>query len=110
MRQYVIDEISFLERDNLDNYLKRSLKAGAMEGVFFLSIPSDLLGPEQHEHSDCAPFYSVVILERDAVRFELLIRSAATMRCSCIALATPEQRRFIFDFADRMLTEEMIQA
>ena len=28
MRQYLIDEISFLERDNLDSYLKRTLKPG----------------------------------------------------------------------------------
>lgn len=110
MRQYVIDEISFLERDNLDSYLKRSLRAAAMEGVFFLAIPPDLLGPAQQDHADCAPFCSTVILERDAVRFELLIRSAATMHCSCIAYATPEQRRFIVDFADRMLAEEHISA
>jgi hypothetical protein len=32
------------------------------------------------------------------------------MHCSCIAQATPAQRQFILDFADRMLTEEMIQA
>ena len=47
MRQYMIDEISFLERDTLDSYLKRTLKHGGLEGVYFLEIPPDLIGPEQ---------------------------------------------------------------
>jgi hypothetical protein len=32
------------------------------------------------------------------------------MHCSCIAQATPAQRQFVLDFADRMLQEEMISA
>ena len=44
MRQYFIDEISFLERDNIESYLKRTLKVGPVEGVFWLEVPSDLLG------------------------------------------------------------------
>ena len=110
MRQYMIDEISFLERDNLDSYLKRALKSGSIEGVYFLGVPQDLLGPEQQGHEDCGPFYFTVILEQTSLRFELLVRSAANMHCSCIAQATPAQRQFVLDFADRMLKEEMIRA
>ena len=47
MRSYLIDELSFLERDNLDSFLKRTLKPGALNGVFFLAIPPELLGPAQ---------------------------------------------------------------
>lgn len=110
MRQYLIDEISFLERDNLDSYLKRTLKPAALEGVFFLEIPGDLLGESQQGHDDCGPFYCSVILEETSIRIEFLIRSATNMHCSCIAQATPSQRTYILDFADRMLEEEMIQA
>jgi hypothetical protein len=110
MRQYVIDEISFLERDNLDSYLKRTLKPSSLEGVYFLSVPPDLLGPEQQGHEDCGPFYFTVILEQSSLRFELLVRSASNMHCSCIAQVTPAQRQFVLEFADRMLKEEMIQA
>lgn len=110
MRQYMIDEISFLERDALDSYLKRTLKPGGLEGVFFLSVPPDLLGPEQLNHGECGPFYFTVVLEQSSIRFELLVRSASNMHCTCIALATPAQRQFVFDFADRMLSEEMIRA
>lgn len=110
MRQYMIDEISFLERDNLDSYLKRTLKPGGLEGVFFLSVPPDLLGPEQHSHEQCGPFTFTVILEQSSLRFELLVRGASNMHCSCIAWATPAQRQFVLDFVDRMLKEEMIRA
>jgi hypothetical protein len=110
MRQYMIDEISFLERDNLDSYLKRTLKPGGLEGVFFLSVPPDLLGPEQQGHEECGPFYFTVILEPASIRFEFLVRGASNMHCACIAQATPAQRQFVLDFADRMLTEEMIRA
>ena len=110
MRQYMIDEITFLERDTLDSYLKRTLKPGGLEGVFFLSVPPDLLGPEQLGHAECGPFYFTVVLEQSSLRFELLVRSASNMHCSCIAWATPSQRLFVLDFADRMLKEEMIRA
>ena len=110
MRQYMIDEITFLERDNLDSYLKRTLKPAGLEGVFFLSVPPDLLGPEQQGHGACGPFYFTVILEQNSLRFELLVRSAGNMHCSCIAQATQAQRQFVLDFADRMLAEERIQA
>ncbi|WP_028580480.1 hypothetical protein [Desulfogranum japonicum] len=110
MRYFMVDEISFLEKDNLDSYLKRTLKPGSLEGVFFLELPQDLYGEAQLGHDDCAPFYFSVILEERSIKFELLVRSAANMHCSCIAQATPAQRQFILDFADKMLKEEMITA
>ena len=110
MRSYTIDELSFLERDNLDSFLKRTLKPGALNGVFFLPLPPDLLGPAQQGHESCAPFCCAVVLGKDSVSFELLVRSSHNLHCSCIALATPEQRRFVMDFADRMLAEELIKA
>lgn len=110
MRQFYIDEISFLERDNIESYLKRTLKKGPLEGVFWLEVPEDLLGPEQYGHDECRPFYCSVVLEEKTLRFEFLIRSGDNMHCSCIAWATPAQRQFILDFADRMLAEEKIRA
>ena len=110
MRSYLIDELSFLERDNLDSYLKRRLEAGGIEGVFFLELPPELRGPAQAGHDACAPFCCAVVLGKDSLRFELLVRSRHNLHCGCIAQATPEQRRFVFDFADKMLAEELIRA
>ncbi|HBI15782.1 MAG TPA: hypothetical protein DDY20_09765 [Desulfobulbaceae bacterium] len=110
MRQYLIDEISFLERDNIESYLKRTLKHGPIEGVFWLEVPADLLGPAQQGHERCGPFYFSVVLEEKTLRFEFLVRSSHNMHCSCIAWANSGQRQFVLDFADRLLTEEMIRA
>ena len=108
MRQYYIDELSFLERDNLDSYLKRTLKSGPIGGVYWLEVPQDLLAPAQLEHPDCGPFYFSVVLEDTDIRFEFLVRSSHNMHCSCIGWATPAQRRFVMAFVDNMLEEEMI--
>jgi hypothetical protein len=110
MRQYVIDELSFLERDNLDSYLKRTLKPAGLEGAFFLELPDDLWSESQQGHEKCGPFYFAVILEKEQIRFEFLVRSSNNLHCSCIAWATPAQRQFVIDFADRMLAEELIRA
>lgn len=108
MRQYFIDELSFLERDNLESYLKRTLRPGGLEGAFFLDLPPDLLAEAQQGHDDCGPFCFSVILEKDLIRFEFLVRSASNLKCSCITWATPTQRQFVIDFADKMLEEELI--
>jgi len=41
----------------------------------------------------------------DFVRFEFLVRSQKTLRCSCIDYATRQQRDFILAFADRLVEE-----
>jgi hypothetical protein len=108
MRQYLVDELSFFERDNLDSYLKRTLKPGPVSGVYWLEVPSDLLAAAQAAHPDCGPFYFSVVLEQAELRAEFLVRSSHRMRCACIAWATPAQRQFLLDFVDKMLEEEFI--
>jgi hypothetical protein len=110
MRQIVIDELSPMERDNLDSYLKRSLRQGPMIGLYWIVLSPDLLSPAQHGHDQCGPFYLGVEVGNNSIRFELLVRSHANLHCSCIAHATPVQRQFVLDFIDRMLDEERINA
>jgi hypothetical protein len=110
MRQFVIDELSTLERDNLDSYLKRSLKSGPLEGIYWLVLPEDLLSETQRGHEACGPFYLGVELAEKRLCVELLVRSSANLHCTCIAYATNAQRQFLLDFIDRMLAEELIKA
>ena len=110
MRQFLIDELSILERDNLDSYLKRSLKPGPMDGIFWIELPDDLLGEAQRGHEQCGPFYLGVELEEKKLCFELLVRSQSNLHCTCIAYATEVQRQFVLDFIDKMLAEEQIKA
>ena len=110
MRQFVIDDLSAQERDNLNTYLKKTLKPGPMEGMFWLQLPDDLWSESQQGHGDCGPFYFGVELSKDKLIAEFLIRSESNLHCSCIAYATPAQRDFLLSFIDTMVAEEHISA
>lgn len=110
MRQLVIDELSSMERDNIDSYLKRTTKVGPMVGLYWLVLPEDKYGEAQHGHEDHGPFYLAAVVERDSVKFELLIRSQSNLHCTCIAHANSNQRQYILDFMDKMVAEEMIRS
>ncbi|MCP3869729.1 MAG: hypothetical protein GY703_16875 [Gammaproteobacteria bacterium] len=99
-----------MERDNIDSYLKRSLQQGPMIGLYWITLTPDLLAEAQQGHDECGPFYFGVEMEKDLVRFELLVRSHSNLHCTCIAHATPVQRQFVLDFVDRMLEEEKIRS
>lgn len=110
MRQLLIDGLSRQERDNLEHYLKRTLGAGLIEGLFWLPLPDDLLGEAQRGHQGCGPFHFGVELGEERLSFELLVRSQTNLHCSCIAYASPAQRDFLCRFVDTMLAEEQIRA
>ena len=110
MRQILIDQLSKEERANIDSYLKRTVKTGAIDGMYWLQVPHDLLGPEQQGHDDCGPFYFAIELEEEKLAFELLVRSQANLHCSCICYATSAQRDFLLRFVDRLVESEKIRA
>ena len=110
MRQYVIDQLSREELANIESYLKRTLKSGPVDGLYWIEVPQDLLSEDQQGHVDCGPFFFAVELETESVCFELLVRSQSNLHCSCIAYATPSQREFVLRFVDQMLEEEQIRA
>lgn len=110
MRQLLIDDLSQEERDNVESYLKRTLKSSLVKDMFWLALPDDLLGESQDGHADCGPFYFGVELGKDNVSFELLVRSESNLHCSCISYATKDQRDFVLGFVDRLVDEEKIRA
>ncbi len=110
MRQYVIDQLHREERANIESYLKRTLKPGPVEGLYWIEVPQDLLTGDQRTHKECGPFFFAVELEAESVCFELLIRSKSNLHCSCIAYATLSQQDFVLRFVDQMLEEEQIKA
>jgi hypothetical protein len=110
MRQFVVDDLSKAEMDNLESYLQDRLDAGAMDGMFWLNLPDDLLAESQEGHEDCGPFCFGFELTRDKLIVELLVRSRSNMHCSCIAHATGDQRGFVLSFLDKMLLDEQIRA
>ncbi len=105
MRQYELDEIVKSDIPRLRDYLHEHATASRLEDVWWVDLPEDLLNPEQFAHQDCRPFRFAVELGEDYLRFEFLIRSLKTMRCSCIGYATRPQRDFILAFADRLVED-----
>ena len=93
MRQFVIDELSPMERDNIDSYLKRTIKQGPMLGLYWIELPPDLLSATQQEHREHGPFHLAVEVTGSAVTFELLVRSqtkpALQLYRSCHRHPTP---------------------
>ena len=110
MRQIVIDDLTKEERANIDSYLKRTIQVGPIDGMYWLSLPDDLLAEAQQGHDTCGPFYFGVELGEDKLICELLVRSQSNLHCSCISYATPVQRDFMLRFLDTLLEEEQIRA
>ncbi|PIE65895.1 MAG: hypothetical protein CSA26_02145 [Desulfobacterales bacterium] len=110
MRQFVIDELSPMERDNIDSYLKRNLTPGPMIGLYWIVLPAHLYSDLQQNHKDHGPFQIAIELEQQSIRIELLVRSQGHLHCNCTAYATTPQRQFILDFIDTMLNKEQIHA
>ena len=112
MRQFVIDELNPMELGNIDSWLKRNMRQGEMEGLYWLELLEEHLDEAQKgaEHAEHGPWYMAIEVTRNEVRFELLVRSRNNLHCSCIAQATPMQRQFMLDTIDRLVKEEMITA
>ena len=105
MRQYLLDEIARKDIPRVREYLDQHAQAAGLEDIWWVDLQEDLLSPEQFSHRDCRPFRFAVELGQNFVRFEFLIRSLQTMRCSCIGYATRQQRDFILAFADRLVED-----
>jgi len=103
MRQYMLDELRRVDMPRVREYLGDHAQASGLADIWWVDLPEDLLSPEQFEHHDCRPYRFAIELGDDFLRFEMLIRSRNTMRCSCIAYATRGQRDFILAFADRLV-------
>jgi hypothetical protein len=105
MRQYILDEIKRQDIPRIRDYLGEHAQSSGLADVWWVDFSEDLLSPDQFQHRDCAPFRFAVELGDDFVRFEFLVRSQKTLRCSCIDYATRQQRDFILAFADRLVED-----
>ena len=105
MKQYVIDQLRESDFDQIREFLDAHAEKTVLEEVYRMELPEHLYSAVQAEHTQCRPYYFAVNLNRNQVAFEWLIRSQKTMRCNCIAYASPEQRDHIIRVADGMLEE-----
>lgn len=103
MRQYLLDEIPKKEMERLRDYLQTHTRPSALEEIFWLELPSDLLGPVQWEHRACGPHYLAIELGQDFIKFEFLVRARNNFRCDCIQYANPAQENFLIQFAHTLI-------
>lgn len=104
MRQYVIDELRQGEIDRIRKYLAKHCQMSDLDDCYWLMIPDELLSDAQREHRGCCgPFAVGVLIGKDRISIEFLVRSRQKIRCNCIAFATPAQMEFILAFVDELV-------
>jgi hypothetical protein len=103
MKQYVIDQLREGDFLKLEEYLKGNAEVGDLPGIYWVPIPSPLYEKLQQEHKGCQPFYFAINLDRQAISFELLIRTRNRLRCGCTQYANPKQRDHILTYADGLI-------
>ena len=110
MKQYVIDELRPVDYNKLKDFFHDHFSPSPVDGIYWLTVESDLLTTEQAEHTDCHPLCFAIDLEEDRLAFELLLRSQNRMRCSCMDYATEKQRNWLIQYADSILEQLEIKA
>nr|MBF0223147.1 hypothetical protein [Desulfobulbaceae bacterium] len=110
MRQIVINELGPEESEKIHTYLQKNAEAAGIAGAFWLEIPEELLGDAQAGHESCGPFLFAIEAGEDFVTYELLVRSQRNLHCTCTAYPSAEQRAYLLDKFDLMVTELGIKA
>ena len=105
MRAYLIDEISPPDMQKFTGYLKENAIKSSLDNLFWIRIPDDILSEIQFEHRNCRPHVFAVELGKDWLKLELFVRTLKTMKCTCPAYATPQQKDFIINFAHHMIDQ-----
>lgn len=104
MRQYVIDELRLGEIDRIRTYLAKHCQMSDLNDCYWLLLPEDTLSVLQKEHlASCGPFAVGVLVEKERLVIEFLVRSRKKIRCNCISFANSKQREFILAFADELV-------
>jgi hypothetical protein len=111
MRYYYINELSADQLEAVAQRLRDMELGGPVSDVFFLPLPEELLDTEQAAHAEgCGPHVMALEMDEDCLRLELLVRARGRLRCSCIKLATPEQRAHMMAYLDDMCAQLGVQA
>ncbi|NDV19146.1 hypothetical protein GO013_06905 [Pseudodesulfovibrio sp. JC047] len=110
MRSYLIEDLSDAACQAVMTAFDELGFKGALDGIYYLPLPVELLQKEQQAHqTECGPYFMALeCLEKEdenSLKLELLVRGRKKMRCSCIAYATPEQRAHMIDYLDQFLDE-----
>ena len=106
MRTYRIEDLDPGHVERLAHALDARGQGSGMIGLYWFTLPPDLLTAEQLEHApECGPYVLSLELLDGALSLELLVRARGRLRCSCVAYASPVQRAWGMDALDALLRE-----
>ncbi len=105
MKQYVIDELTEESCDRLRQYLDERFGESGVDGLYWLPIPEEELGPEQARHHECKPFCFAAELLPGHIVFELLVRTRNRMHCNCMAHANTRQSIWLMAAMDAIFEQ-----
>ena len=105
MKQFVIDELRPWDFEKLKTYLDETFGSGAVDGLYWLQIETEVLSELQSEHKECQPFYFAIDLEPERVVIELLVRTKNRVRCACMAYATETQCNWLMRQMDAIFSK-----
>ena len=109
MKQYVIDGLRLEDYHKLREYLDQHTEPAPLGGIYWLSLPEDILTPEQAAHKDCRPHVFGLMLEETQLAAELLVRIKTNIKCDCMAYADKTQRDWLIDQTDAILEQLAIR-
>lgn len=106
MRTYVLDQIDHNDMPRVRAWIEERAELSGIEDLYWVNFQPDMLTATQFDHKGCQPHCFAIELGEDFVKFELLIRSRMNHRCRlCSTYASEQQRRFILEFADRLVSD-----
>ncbi|OQY50685.1 MAG: hypothetical protein B6230_05955 [Desulfobacteraceae bacterium 4572_89] len=103
MKQYVIDGLGPRDYQTLKEYLDKYLEPATINGVYWLELEQDILTPVQADHESCGPHVFALILDKNNLSCELLVRIKTNIKCDCMGYATREQRDWLMNQIDAIL-------
>ena len=110
MKQYVVDELRPADHKTLKTYLDDHYGPAALGSIYWIPIGSDMLTAVQAEHRHCQPHYFALDLAPEQLACELLVRTQNSVRCSCTAYATQQQRDWLIELIDTIFNRLEIRS
>ncbi len=106
MRTYRIEDLAPEHVERLARALDARGQGSGMDGLYWFTLPRDMLSAEQMEHApDCGPHVLSLEILDGGLSLELLVRARGRLRCSCVCYANPAQRAWGMDTVDTLLRE-----
>jgi hypothetical protein len=105
MRQILIDELEKDDVARLLDWLAKHAEPAGLDGLFWITLTSDLLDADQCTARHEQPFCFAIEVGDSWAKLEFLIRSRQSLRSQNTRYASSLQQKYILDFANRLVED-----